>query len=65
MRELNSQIMDLKIKITNVKKNIMDLEMENIMGNLSDNEFKQKTDKLKSMEKRLQDQIEDLEKLKP
>jgi hypothetical protein len=35
------------------------------MGNMSDDEFKQKTEKLKSMEKRMQDQIDDLENLKP
>jgi hypothetical protein len=64
LRELNSQIMDLKIKITNTKKILMDLEMENIMGTLSDEDFKKKSERLEAIEKKIQTQIEDLEKLR-
>jgi small GTP-binding protein len=61
-REIKSQILDLKIKITNTKKILMDLEMENIMGTLSDEDFKKKTERLEAIEKKIHAQIEDLEK---
>jgi small GTP-binding protein len=62
--QTNTQIMDLRIKITNVKKLMTDLEMENIMGNIDDTTYQQKLSRLKSMEQSIQNQISDLEKMK-
>jgi small GTP-binding protein len=51
---------DLKIKIANVNKILLDLEMQNITGDLSDDDFKDKTLKLESVKSRLEDQLKEL-----
>ncbi|MCP4764503.1 MAG: GTP-binding protein [archaeon] len=63
-RQIEEQIMDLRIKMTNISKVLTDLEMENIMGSLSDDEYAQKTERLEELKKKLKLQIEDLEKIK-
>ncbi|MHA1857231.1 MAG: hypothetical protein ACTSWX_12710, partial [Promethearchaeota archaeon] len=54
---------DLKIKIANVNKNLLDLEMQNITGELSDEDFQDKTKKLESIKKKLEDQLKNISEL--
>jgi len=51
---------DLKIKIANVNKILLDLEMQNITGDLSDDDFQDKTKKLESVKSRLEDQLKEI-----
>ena len=55
---------DLKIKIANVNKNLLDLEMQNITGELSDENFDEKTKRLNSVKVRLENQLNELKELK-
>ena len=55
---------DLKIKIANVNKNLLDLEMQNITGEISDDIFNEKTKRLNSVKVRLEDQLKELKELK-
>ncbi|MHA1646101.1 MAG: hypothetical protein ACTSVL_00885, partial [Promethearchaeota archaeon] len=59
----SSAITDLKIKIANVNKTLLDLEMQNIMGDLSDEDFQSKKAKLESIRDRFQQQIDELSNL--
>ena len=51
---------DLKIKIANVNKTLLDLEMQNITGELSDEDFDDKSRKLESVKNRLEDQLKEI-----
>ena len=51
---------DLKIKIANVNKTLLDLEMQNITGDLSDDDYNEKTRKLESVKSRLEDQLKEI-----
>ena len=53
-------VTDLKIKLANVNKTLLDLEMQNITGDLSDDEFKSKTDRLNQLKQKMEQQINDL-----
>ncbi len=52
---------DLKIKIANVSKDLLNLEMQNITGELSDEEFKSKTERLNQLKAKMEQQIQELE----
>ncbi|RLD98277.1 MAG: hypothetical protein DRI92_04190 [Aquificota bacterium] len=56
-------ITDLKIKIATVNKTMLDLEMQNITGDLSDEDFASKSKRLDSVKKRLEQQINELENM--
>lgn len=62
--KIKAQIVELQIKISNVKNSIVDLEMKNIMGEVSDEEFKTKSERLKALTTQLEKQIKDLESMK-
>jgi len=51
---------ELKIKIANVNKILLDMEMQNIIGDLSDDDYKDKTQKLESVKSRLEDQLKEI-----
>jgi len=55
---------DLKIKIANVNKNLLDLEMQNITGEISDEIFDEKTKRFNSVKVRLENQLKEIEELK-
>jgi hypothetical protein len=54
-------ITELKIKVAKVNKSVLDIEMQNIMGELSDADFESKTERLLSVKERLIQQIKDLQ----
>jgi outer membrane biosynthesis protein TonB len=51
---------DLKVKIANINKNLLDLEMENVMGNLSDADYKTKVDRMNVLKGKMEQQLKDL-----
>jgi small GTP-binding protein len=53
-------ITELKIKIANVNKTLLDLEMDNITGDLSDEEFEAKSARLTNLKGKLEQQIKEL-----
>ncbi len=55
---------DLKIKIANVNKNLLNLEMQNITGEISDELFDEKSKRFNSVKVRLEDQLKELKELK-
>lgn len=61
--QVKQQINNLKLKIINVDNTLFDLELKNISGDLSDDEFKEKEEKLKKMKQTLTDQIAKLENM--
>ncbi len=56
-------IADLKIKMAKVNKTILDLEMDNITGDLSDEDFEKKKTRLESVKERIKQQIKELQSL--
>lgn len=56
-------ITELKIKMANVNKTLLDLEMDNITGDLSDEDFEKKSQRLEAMKQKILQQIEDLKSL--
>ncbi|MBN2154601.1 MAG: GTP-binding protein [Candidatus Lokiarchaeota archaeon] len=63
INEIGMQIMDLKLRLTDISKHIIDLDMENILGTISNEEFEQKQKKLEELEPSIKSQIENLEQL--
>ena len=59
-KQKSTTITNLKIKIANVNKTLLDLEMQNIMGELSNEDFQAKQSRLNSVKLRLQQQIDEL-----
>ncbi len=51
---------ELKIKIASVNKTLLDMEMQNIIGELSDEDFENKSQKLESVKSRLEDQLNEI-----
>ena len=47
---IERQILDLRLKLTEISKKIIDLDMENIMGSISNEEFEDKQKKLIELE---------------
>ncbi|MHA1673454.1 MAG: ADP-ribosylation factor-like protein [Promethearchaeota archaeon] len=62
-RKTRQLITDLKIKIANVNKTMLDLEMQNITGDLSDEIFANKSQRLEAMKEKIASQIKELEQL--
>jgi hypothetical protein len=56
-------ITELKIKIAKVNQTLLDMEMDNITGDLSDDEYANKSARLDAVKGKLQKQIEELENL--
>ena len=50
-------MMDLKIKIANLNKFLLDIEMKNLMGELPDDEFQSKKDRAEQMKTQLESQL--------
>jgi small GTP-binding protein len=48
---------DIKIKIANVNKTLLDIEMQNITGEMSDEDFQSKSDRLNGLKARLEEQL--------
>ena len=63
MKDTQKMTTELRIKIANVNKTILDIEMQNIMGELSDSDFEAKTARLQSIKARLEQQIQDLQQI--
>ncbi|WP_457559457.1 ADP-ribosylation factor-like protein [Candidatus Harpocratesius sp.] len=61
--DMRALITDLKIKVANVNKTLLDMEMQNITGELSDDEFANKSKRLESVKARLEKQIQELEEI--
>ncbi|MHA1341579.1 MAG: ADP-ribosylation factor-like protein [Promethearchaeota archaeon] len=62
--KIEAQIVELQIKISNIKSKLVDLEMQNVMGEISDEEYKEKEERLKGLLAKLEDQIKKLEDMK-
>jgi hypothetical protein len=55
-------ITELKVKIANLSKTLFELEEKNILGELSDAEFQEKTARLNTLKQKVEAQIAELEK---
>ncbi|MBD3338480.1 MAG: GTP-binding protein [Candidatus Lokiarchaeota archaeon] len=62
-KELEDSLMDLKIKKANIQKMLLDLEMKEIMGEISSEELQEKKSRLDLMVNKINDQIKDLEEI--
>ena len=62
-KETRDLITDLKIKIANVNKTLLDLEMQNITGDLSDEDFATKSQRLEALKGKIAYQMKELEQL--
>ena len=58
--ELEKIKTELKIKIANVNKTLLDLEMDNITGDLDDATYANKVGRLEAVKKKLEKQILEL-----
>lgn len=63
-KDIDAEIMELNLKINKIKNKLVDLEMENIMGELSDEDYKAKETRMTKLIDRLQGQISELKKMK-
>lgn len=61
--EIEHQILDLKLKSTDISKKIIDLDMENIMGKISNAKFEDEQKKLQDLELSVKTEIKTLEEL--
>ncbi|MHA1111888.1 MAG: ADP-ribosylation factor-like protein [Promethearchaeota archaeon] len=55
--DVEREILDLKLKLTDISKHLIDLDMENIMGSISNDEFEEKQKKLQVLEKSIKEKI--------
>ncbi len=55
--DIKQEILDLKLKLTDISKHIIDLDMENIMGTITNEEFEEKQKKLLALEKTIKEKI--------
>jgi len=62
--KIEAQIVELQIKASNIKSKLVDLEMQNVMGEISDEEYKNKEQRLKEILAKLEDQIKKFEAMK-
>ncbi|TFF96684.1 MAG: GTP-binding protein [Promethearchaeota archaeon] len=60
---LKQTIMDLKIKKANIQKMGLDFDMQELSGEITAEELEQKKQRLEILEKKINDQIADLEKM--
>ena len=62
-KNLESELMDLRIQKAKISKMLLDFEMKELSGEITEDELKQNTAKLSKMEERLNAQIKELEDL--
>jgi small GTP-binding protein len=62
-KTLESELMDLRIQKAKISKMLLDFEMKELSGEITEDELKQKSAKLSKMEERLNTQIKELEDL--
>jgi small GTP-binding protein len=60
--DIRKIITELKIKVANINKTLLDLEMQNITGDLSDADYKIKLDKLTALKNKIDVQMSELQK---
>ncbi len=56
-RQINATLMDLKIKVANMNKFLLEIEMKNLTGEMADAEFNQKKQRAEAMKAQLQQQM--------
>ncbi len=56
-RQINATLMDLKIKVANMNKFLLEIEMKNLTGELADAEFEQKKQRAEAMKAQLMRQM--------
>jgi len=61
--DLEKSLMDLKIKKSNITKMSLDFDMKELTGEITGEELKEKKNKLSTIEKSIQEQIKEIEKL--
>jgi len=61
--ELEKTLMDLKIKFANISKMELDLDMKEISGEITSEEFNEKSQKIKAIKENISKQIEDIQNL--
>ncbi|MHA1733166.1 MAG: ADP-ribosylation factor-like protein [Promethearchaeota archaeon] len=59
-QDIQSTVMDLKIKLANINKVLLDLELQNISGTLSDEDYEAKATRLEAMKGSIEGQIQEL-----
>ncbi|MBN1800214.1 MAG: GTP-binding protein [Candidatus Lokiarchaeota archaeon] len=62
-KELEKTLTDLKIKKANISKMTLDFEMKELMGEITTEEYKEKLEKLKVVEKKINEEIDNIEKM--
>ncbi len=60
--DVNKLLMDLKIKKANIQKMALDFEMQELSGEMTTTQLEEKKKKLDVMEKKIEEQIRDLQK---
>ncbi len=60
--DVNKILMDLKIKKANIQKMALDIEMQELSGEITSAQLEEKKKKLDAVEKKIDDQIRDLQK---
>ena len=61
--ELKKTLMDLKIKFANISKMELDLDMKEISGEITSEEFNEKSQKMKAIKENISKQIDDIQNL--
>ena len=61
-KNLEDSLIDLKIKKAKLQKMALDFDMQELSGEITSEELKEKKDKLKELEKRIEEQIAQTEK---
>ncbi len=59
--DIEREILDLKLRLTDISKHLIDLDMQNIMGTITNEEFDDKQNKLLNLEKTIKEKIADFE----
>ncbi len=62
-RQINATLMDLKIKVANMNKYLLEIEMKNLTGEMPDAEFNQKKQRAEAMKTQLQQQMAESQEL--
>ena len=62
-RQINATLMDLKIKVANMNKFLLEIEMKNLTGEMPDAEFDQKKKRAETMKAELERQIRENQEL--
>ena len=61
--ELEKTLMDLKIKFANISKMELDLDMKELSGEITSEEFNEKSQKIKAIKENISKQIDDIQNL--